>query len=217
MTRRVLIVAPHADDEVLGCGGTILAHVARGDRVGVVILSNRVLNHTEDSAYIADTKRIAGDVGALLGIEEVVFGDLRDEQLDRQLIDVIMPIERAVERTSPDIVYVPHGDDTDQDHRAVAAACRVACRGVDAVVTYEVPGPTRHFRPNHYVDIAPYLDRKIAAMQRYEGELRPYPHPRSPEGLRIHAQFRGLESNLQAAEAFVIERYIRRGSGKSRV
>lgn len=209
---RILVIAPHADDEVLGCGGAIQRHVAEGDRVSVLIVSNRVLNHVEDPTYIAETKTIARDVARLLGIDDVRFGELRDEQLDQRLIDVIIPIEDAVQRAQPDVVYVPNGDDSDQDHRAVAAACRVACRSVDAVLAYEVPGPTRHFRPNYYVAIDAFLERKIAAMQMYEGELRPYPHPRSPEGLRIHAQARGLESHLAAAEAFTIERRIRRSS-----
>lgn len=213
-SRQVLVIAPHADDEVLGCGGTIQAHVARGDRASVVVVSNRVLDHAEDPAYIAETKRLAGAAAKLIGVDAVFFCDLPDEQVDRLLIDVIVPLERVIQQVRPDIVYVPNGDDTDQDHRAVAAACRVACRSIDAVLTFEVPGPTRHFRPNYYVNIEPYLERKIEAMRLYEGELRPYPHPRSPEGLRIHAQARGLDCQLAAAEAFVVERYVSRGTLK---
>jgi len=212
LSRQVLVVAPHADDEVLGCGGAIQVHAARGDRVSVVVVSNRVLDHAEDPSYIAETKRLAGEAAKLLGVEAVFFCDLLDEQLDQRLIDVIVPLELVIQQVRPDIVYVPNGDDTDQDHRAVAAACRVACRGIDVVFTYEVPGPTRHFRPNYFLNIESYLEKKIAAMQLYGGEMRPYPHPRSPEGLRIHAQARGLECHMAAAEVFNIERCIDRGS-----
>ena len=105
---------------------------------------------------------------------------------------------------------MPNGDDSDQDHRAVAAACRVACRWIDAVYAYEVPGPSRGFVPNHYVDIAPYLAAKIEAMTCYDGELRPYPHPRSAQGLEYYARFRGMEAQLEFAEAFrVLKQVVR--------
>lgn len=208
--RRVLVIAPHADDEVLGCGGAIQHHRAQGDRVFVNIVSNRVLNHQADPAYIEETKRSAASAAKLLGIEQVFFGDLPDERLDDLLIDVIVPIERVVEAVKPHLVFIPNRDDAAPDHRAVSAACEVACRWINTVLMYEVPGPSKHFQPNCYLEITPYLDTKIRAMGCYPGEWRPYPHPRSPEGLRIHAQARGLECQAAMAEAYRLVKHVQR-------
>lgn len=210
--QRLLVIAPHADDEVLGCGGAIQHHKAQGSQVFVAIVANRILGHEIDPDHIAKTKRDTAKVAEFLGVEEVFFNDLRDEQLDHKLIDVITPIEHVVETVHPHLVFIPNKDDTDQDHRAVAAACDVACRDVDTVMAYEVPGPSRYFQPNWYLDIAQYIDQKIQAMTLYGNEWRPYPHPRSPEGLRIHAQARGLECKLPFAEGFRLLRHIIRAT-----
>ena len=209
--RRILVVAPHADDEVLGCGGTIQRLRSAGSRVFVNIVANRVIAHREDPAYIAQTKRAAEAVAGILGVEQVLYGDLPDERLDAPLIDVITSIERVVGEVRPDTVFVPNATDTDQDHRAVANACRVACRSVDAVFAYEVPGPSRGFVPNYYVDIGQYLEKKIEAMKCYEDEMRPYPHPRSKRGLEYHARFRGMDAELEFAEAFLALKQVVRG------
>ena len=214
--KRLLILAPHADDEVLGCGGAIQHYSSRGDQVFVNIVSNRIIDHEVDEEYISDTKSNASSVARMLGIQKLFFSDLIDERMDLRLIDVIIPIEEVMRKVAPDIVFVPNDGDTDQDHRAVAEACRVACRSVDTVFTYEVPGPSRYFEPTFYLDIEDYIDLKIEAMGLYEGEWRPYPHPRSPEGLRIHAQSRGLESDLRFAEAYKLTRHVRR-TGKDNV
>ena len=209
-SKTILVIAPHADDEVLGCGGAIQHYRTQGHRVVVNVVSNRVIDHKESPEYIKETKDIVASVARLLDINEVFYCDLADEELDSKLIDVIVPIEKVVEAVRPDVVFLPNGDDSDQDHRAVAAACRVACRWVDQIMVYEVPGPTRHFKPNFYVDIEKFLEKKIAAMELYDGELRPYPHPRSREGMEVHARARGLEANLRAAEAFQIQKQILR-------
>lgn len=214
--KRLLVIAPHADDEVLGCGGVIQHHNSLGDQVFVNIVSNRIIDHEIDAEYIEATKNSASAVAEILGIKKLFFSDLIDERLDSKLIDVIVPIENVVQEIEPHIVFVPNGDDTDQDHRAVAAACRVACRSVNTIFTYEVPGPTHYFEPNFYFDIEQYIDLKIQAMDLYDGEWRPYPHPRSPEGLRIHSQARGLESNLRFAEAYKLTRHIQL-TGKNNV
>ena len=206
----VLVIAPHADDEVLGCGGAIQDHVRQGCSVYVQVVSNRVIDHREDPEYIAQTKAIAEEVARMLGVADLFFSDLPDEQLDRLLIDVIRPIEEVIERCQPMLVYIPSGEDSDQDHRAVANACRVACRGVDHVRTYEIVGASRHFAPQIYLDVQPYFATKIEAMKKYAGELRPYPNPRSLEGMEIHARMRGMEAGLAMAEAYKVQKRVMR-------
>ncbi len=206
--RRVLVVAPHADDEVLGCGGIIQFFRVTGSQVFVQIVANRVIDHREDPAYTARTKQASEAVARLLEVERVFHSDLPDERLDAPLIDVITSIEQVVGEVTPDVVLVPNATDSDQDHRAVAKACRVACRSVDAVFAYEVPGPSRGFVPNYYVDVRRYLAAKIEAMKCYEDEMRPYPHPRSERGLECLARFRGIEAQVEFAEAFVLLKQV---------
>lgn len=200
---RILMIAPHADDEVLGGGGVIQWHKRRGDNVHVTVIANRVLGHKLDQNYVAQTKESAEKVKELLGIEEYFFCDLVDEHLDESLIKLIVAIEEVMNILKPDVAYIPNEHDSNQDHRAVYQACRVACRNIKKILVYEVPSSTIHFMPNFYVEIEEeFLDNKIKAMACYESETREYPNPRSPEGLRAFAQMRGMECNRKLAEAF---------------
>ncbi|MDA1001023.1 MAG: PIG-L family deacetylase [bacterium] len=212
----VLVIAPHMDDEVLGCGATIARHVEEGSDVAVCIVANRAYDHAYEEAQIQRERQACEKAKECLGYQELYYLGLPDEQLDARLIDVIVPIEKVFEEVSPDVLYVPHRGDYHQDHRAVAEAMRVVARPYAAarpraVRAYEtssstgmIPAATDWpFLPNWYVNAAGTLDRKLAAMQCYETEGRPYPHPRSLEGIRIQAQRRGMEVGLEAAEAFM--------------
>jgi N-acetylglucosamine malate deacetylase 1 len=218
---KVLIIAPHMDDEVLGCGGTIVRHVQTGDHVSVCLVANRAYGHIYDPELIEREKGACRKAKDILGYHNVIFLDLPDEQLDHSQIDLIIPLEKVVHEVRPEIVYLPHRGDLNQDHRAVFDAVLVACRPlashrVNGLRVYEVPSSTDQvpgpnsfpFLPNYYVDIMGVLDVKIAAMLAYAAESYPYPHPRSPEGLRTYSQKRGMEVGMRAAEAFMILRDI---------
>jgi len=217
----VLIIAPHMDDEVLGCGGTILRHLEAGHHVTVCIVANRAYDHVYDDKKIAREKDACRAAKAILGYDELTFLDLPDERLDHRQIDIIVPIETVVRETRPDVVYIPHRGDLNQDHRAVFEAARVACRPnvsgrIRSLRVYEVPSSTDQvtmvnewpFAPTLYVDITSTLDRKIEALQCYEAESRPFPNPRSPQGLTAYAQKRGMETAVPAAEAFMVLRDV---------
>jgi LmbE family N-acetylglucosaminyl deacetylase len=216
---KVLVIAPHMDDEVLGCGGAIVRHVRAGDRVSVCIVANRAYMHRYDPGLIDREKDACRRAQEILGYQDLTFLDLPDEQLDRSQIDLIVPLEEVVDLREPELVYLPHRGDLNQDHRAVFDAALVACRPLAAhrvkgLRVYEVPSSTDQvpgmhglpFLPNYYVDIGEVLDKKIAALVAYEAESRVYPHPRSPEGLRAYARKRGMEVGIEAAEAFVVLR-----------
>ena len=215
----VLIIAPHMDDEVLGCGGTIVRHLSRGDSVTVCIVANRAYEHKYIHELIEREKQATRKAQSILGYQELIFLDCNDEQLDHRQIDLIVPIEKVLQAEKPQVVYLPHRGDLNQDHRAVFEATRVACRPfashrVDRLVVYEVPSSTDQvpglnewpFLPNHHVDIHEVLGDKIAAMGCYEAEGREFPHPRSHKGIEILAQKRGMEVGMQAAEAFMVLR-----------
>ena len=205
---KVLVIAPHPDDEVLGCGGAIQYHGSIDDEVYVHIVANRVINHLENDEYIQKTMEQADKASMILKVNKIYFSNLRDEQLDKKIIDVIVPIEDVISKVLPDIVYIPNETDTDQDHRAVANACKVACRGIKKVLVYEVFGPTKNFQPNVYLDIENFISKKIEAMYCYEGEMHSYPHPRSAEAIDVLAKYRGIEVGLNAAEAYILNKQI---------
>lgn len=217
---KVLVIAPHMDDEVLGCGGSIARHVADGDTVHVVVVANRAYGHIYDEALIGREKACCREAQNTLGYQELTFLDLPDERLDAVQIDVIVPLEKVVNEFRPDWVYMPFVGDMNQDHRAVYHAACVACRPFAAVqiqrlLCYEVPSSTDQspsslnpFCPNVYVDISETLERKTAAMAAYAAEQHPFPHPRAEKALSAIAVKRGMEAGLEAAEAFMLLREV---------
>ncbi|MBU4449517.1 MAG: PIG-L family deacetylase [Proteobacteria bacterium] len=217
---KVLVIAPHMDDEVLGCGGAVVRHLQAGDAVAVCVVANRAYGHRYDAALIEREKDACRTAKELLGYHDLFFLDLPDEQLDHSQIKLIVPLEEVVARVQPAIAYLPHQGDLNQDHRAVFHAALVACRPQGSLVkiirVYEVPSSTDQvpaqgawpFLPNYYVDISGVLDLKIKALSCYEAESRPFPHPRSREGLVVLGSKRGMEVGLEAAEAFMVLREV---------
>ena len=222
MTKKILVIAPHMDDEVLGVGATISRHVEQGDHVTVCVVANRAYGHKYIDSAISKEQEAARQAQAVLGYHDLQFLDLPDEQLDRGIIDIIVPLEKVCIEMKPDVVYTCHRGDINQDHQAVFKAATIVCRPISQyrpqrVLCYEVPSSTDQappftelqFMPNLYVNLIPeYLERKVEAMRHYEKESRPFPHPRSPEGIIAYARKRGMEVGFEAAEAFMIVRDI---------
>jgi len=218
-TKQVLVIAPHMDDEVLGCAGTIRRHAINGDFVTVCIVANRAYAHKYNPKLINREKKACLAAQKILGYQKLIFLDLPDEKLDQSQIRIITALEAVAGRVLPDIAYIPHRGDRNQDHRAVFKAARVVFRtysDFDRCVlrVYETPSSTDttptfsewQFLPNYYVDINKTLESKIKAMACYKNESKTFPHPRSAEGLKVYAQKRGMEVRMRAAEAFVIMR-----------
>lgn len=223
MPKRVLVIAAHPDDETYGVGGTIARHVRRGDRVTVLIMTDGVTaRHTVTGLQEAAALKAC----AVLGVEDVRFARLPDQRLDAlPLLEVIHPITAAVTDTGAQIVYTHHRGDANQDHRAIFAATMVAIRpfgacSVEQAYSYEVASSTEWgapfaemaFQPTCFVDISSTLETKLRAVAAYtethESEVKPFPHPRSPEATRIYAQQRGVSVGMLAAEAFITIRHL---------
>jgi len=213
----VLVVAPHMDDEVLGCGGAIARHVKAGDTVHVCFIAHRKYNNTFDSARNDIEKQHAAKAQALLGYQEAVYFDLEDECLDQSIQDIVIPLEAYITDLKPSILYGPFLGDNNQDHRAVANALRVASRPmvtqfIKKIYAFEVPSSTDQsppiqenaFLPSFFINIEEAIDTKIAALMCYETEARTFPHPRSHEGIRALAMTRGMMVGMKAAEAFMV-------------
>jgi len=225
----ILVVAAHPDDEVLGCGGTIFRRVEEGHEVHIAILGEGITSRYEgrdeaDQELVESLKETSREVGAFLGAEEVHLRSFPDNRFDTvPLLDVVKTIEGLIDEIEPEIVYAQHGGDLNIDHNIVYRATLTATRPmtdcpVREVYAYEVASSTEWafqefsppFRPNTFVDVEGTLEKKIEAMQMYETEARPYPHPRSPESLRAIAQNWGRTAGLQAAEAFELVRSVDR-------
>jgi LmbE family N-acetylglucosaminyl deacetylase len=218
---RILVVAPHMDDEVLGCGGTIAWHIDKGDTVDVCVVCNRIYDHSHDSQAIEREKASAHQAKEILGYHGLEFLDLPDERLSHHLQELLGAFEELLAKAKPEIVYTCHGGDLHQDHRTVAHASNIVLRAfavpsIRRILAYEVPSGTEQvfpgsagpFFPTFFVDIERQQDRKLAAMSAYERESRPFPHPRSQEMLTARARVRGAQCGRSVAEAFVLLREI---------
>jgi LmbE family N-acetylglucosaminyl deacetylase len=217
--KKILIIAPHMDDEVLGCGGSIAKHQHINDEITVIFVAHRVYNHHFDEQLSNVEKSHALRAKIVLGYNDPIFLDLPDERLDASVQEIIVPLEKHIQEIKPEIVYIPFRGDNNQDHRAVFDAARVVLRPlatafVRDVYMYEIPSSTDQslplqesaYLPNCYVDISGFLEKKIEAYNCYETEKRAYPHPRSEQALRVLAQKRGTEIGFNYAEAFMILR-----------
>ena len=219
----VLVIAPHADDEVLGCGGTIARHSAAGDRVVVAVVTRGAPPLFSDET-VAQIRKETHEAHRVLAVSETVFLDFPAPQLDRvPMHEIADAIRGVVDRTQPDVVYLPHEGDIHLDHKIAYWATLVACRPVKSgtparLLAYETlsetewgaPGNRDAFTPNVYIDIASYIDVKTRAMGCFAGQLRPLPHPRSLETIGALARLRGSAAHLHAAEAFMLVREISR-------
>lgn len=228
MNRKILVVAAHPDDEVLGCGGTIARHAHEGDEVHVLIVGEGVTSR--DSAggpglqeqQLSAIRQAAIKAASVLGARPPRFLGLPDNRLDSvPLLDVIKEIETVVAEIRPELIYTHHGSDLNVDHRIVHQAVTTTCRpmpqqGVGNLLFFEIPSSTNWqapgsfppFNPNWHVDISGTLGKKMEALRAYGAEMRPWPHARSLEACEHQARWRGASVGLDAAEAFELGRML---------
>lgn len=205
MSKKILVIAPHADDEVLGVGGTIQKHVQLGDVVNVVIVCDR------ETQY--DQRGFAGVANKILGVSDIKWLGFKDECVDNMMRDLIKKIETVYDKVKPDVVYICSDGDINTDHQIIHRACIVVCRSIQEhppkqVLVYEVPSSTtqslpKTFQPNYYVSLTEDdVNTKCEAMHAYKCELRDPPNPRNSRGIKLYAQYRGMECNTMYAECF---------------
>lgn len=217
----ILVIAPHADDEILGVGGTIAKHIAEGNHVYVCIATRGCLPLFDES--ICNTIREETyRAHKMLGIKETFFLELPAVMLENeQRFKINEKIYDVMQTVKPDIIYIPHFGDMQKDHEIIAESAMVAVRPkyehkVRAVYAYEtlsetewnIPHVTNTFIPNMYNDVSDYLKLKINAMQIYASQLSDFPNPRSVEAIEALAKYRGSTINVKAAEAFAVVRLI---------
>lgn len=222
MSRTILIVAAHTDDEALGCGGTIARHAAEGDTVYAVFLADGVTSRPDaSSAQLEQRNSAAAKAHEILGIKKTYMLGFPDNRMDSvPLLEIVQRLEELLKEAQPEIVYTHHCGDLNVDHRVTHQATLTACRptpgaSVKEIYTFEVLSSTEWntpgvnpFIPNVFVDITRHLDKKISALRAYDLEMRIAPHSRSIENSIRLAELRGNTVGVKAAEGFSLIRAL---------
>jgi LmbE family N-acetylglucosaminyl deacetylase len=219
MITKTLVIAPHPDDEVLGVGGTLLRRKAEGVKVAWLIVTAISVQSGWSDDKVNQRAEELKRVSELFGFDEVFTLNFPTTQLDRvPMSDLVTGISEAFRAFEPEEVFLPHPSDVHTDHRIVfeaAASCTKWFRypSVKRVLAYETLSETdfglgtdQGFRPNVFIDIEPFLDDKLRAMEIYASELGVFPFPRSHEAIRALTALRGAASGFKAAEAFELLR-----------
>ena len=212
---KVLVVAPHPDDETLGCGGTLSRHKQEGDELywGIVTCISEDMGWPE--AVVKNRDAEIDVVEKKYGFSDVFNFRLPTTKLDTlPLSDLIEKITEVYKKTEPEIIYMPYAYDVHTDHQIIAKALQSTFKWfryphIRKVLMYETSSETefnfiekRKFSPNVFVDISYHLNDKIETMKIYAGEMGDFPFPRSEKTIRSLAAFRGSQSGYEAAEAF---------------
>jgi N-acetylglucosamine malate deacetylase 1 len=226
MFKRILVIAAHPDDEVLGCGGTIAKFAKEGVFIHIAFIADGVFSREENTTDAKNELQIRREASKkacdIIGAYSVSFDDYPDNRLDTvALLDITKRIESLIDIHQPDTVFTHHGGDVNIDHQRVHQAMIAACRPqignpVKNILCYEVPsstewqlsGSAQPFVPNFFIDISNTLKAKLEALKTYSVELRNWPHPRSVEGVEALARWRGATIGTDAAEAFILCRGI---------
>ena len=215
--QKILVIAPHPDDEVLGCGGTIKKYAQLGANISLCVVTVAYMPQwTED--FIKDRPRQIRAAADVLGVKDIYPLDFPTVRLDtlpqKELNEKIADVVRKVK---PDTLYIPHRGDLNRDHQLVHEAALVAARptagqSIKHVLAYEARSETEWgflpFIPTVYEDIADEMESKVEAMRVYASEVKDFPHPRSLEAIDALAKTRGSEAGLKRAEAFMLIRSI---------
>lgn len=229
--KKIMIVVAHPDDELLGLGASMNRIIKEDWNVEThVVILGEGLTSRSDSRNVEEWheklkkhKQNILEAQKAIGYVDVSIYDFPDNRFDSiPILDIIKTIENEKEKFSPDIIFTHHGGDVNIDHQRTFEAVLTSCRPmkhetVKTLITFETPSGTewrsssdpRHFLPNFFISVEEKnVEAKIKGMESYEFEKREYPHPRSPEALRIQAKRWGVSIGKDYAEAFQIIRSI---------
>lgn len=218
-----LVVAVHPDDETLGCGGTMLRHVAEGQDVALAIVTQAHSPRWPEDVVaqkLGEVERVSAAYG-LSSLHRLGFPAIQLDEAPRgELMDALRDVVREVR---PEIVYVTHSGDAHAEHTITFDALMSVLRsfhlrelGVRRILTYETisstdaapPLPARAFLPQVFVDVSDHLERKLEIMALYETEAQADPLPRGPSAIRALARARGATIGVEYAEAFALIREL---------
>lgn len=210
---RILVIAAHPDDEVLGMGGTI-KKLSDKNHVDLCIVSEGATAQYKDKKMIQVRQESCEKSGKILGISNITFLNFQDMKLDTvPHLEINKALEKIITKIKPDVIYAPPYNDLNKDHLTVFESTLVAARPLSSTVKeilcYELPGFTKKpFKPNVYVDITDQIFHKIKAFKMYKSEIQKFPHSRSIKAIENLSIQRGVESGLENAEAFKLIKKI---------
>lgn len=223
---KILVIAAHLDDEVLGCGGTVKRLVNEGNEAYSLILSDGVTSRYDEiteevSEAINNRFHESLESNKVIGYKESFFCKFADNSFDKEpLLNLIKSIEKYIFLLEPSIIFTHHYGDLNIDHRMVFSAVQTAARpigefSVREIYCFETFSSTEwnflsadKFVPNYFVNIETTIQDKLEGMKCYKSELREFPHPRSLESLEINAKKWGTVTGCPYAEAFECIRKI---------
>jgi len=228
--KKIMIVVAHPDDELLGLGATMNRLIDECNvKTHVVILGEGITSRADQRSpdkwkeELDIHRKNIHKAQAAIGYHTVSIYDLPDNRFDAvDLLDIIKIIEKEKNEFKPEVIFTHHGGDLNIDHRRTFEAVITACRPMEhehvkTIITFETPSGTewqasndpRPFLPNLFFEVSEKnIASKIKGMESYEFEKRSYPHPRSPEALKIQAQRWGIANGKNYAEAFTLIRMI---------
>ena len=223
---KVLIVASHPDDEILGCAGTVARLIQQGSQVYTLILGEGVTSRGESRDASASAKEIeklredAKAANKVLGVKEVFFCGFPDNRFDTvAFIDIVKAIEKVKDNIKPYVVFTHYENDLNIDHQITFKAVLTATRplvgeSAKELYSFEVISSTEYrypvsFSPDMFFDVSKTIGVKVEAMEKYKSELRNAPHPRSLEGIKLNAKTWGMKVGCEFAEAFKTIRVVR--------
>ncbi|MBE5737097.1 MAG: PIG-L family deacetylase [Clostridiales bacterium] len=220
--KKILAIAPHADDEIIGLGGTLLKHVEQDDEVYVCIATKGV-EPLFSKAFVEQLRGETINCHKILGVKKTFFLEFPSvmlESIPRHELNASMM--NVFNEVKPNIVYIPHFGDMQKDHALVAESAMVCIRPkydykVTGVYAYEtlsetewnVPHVANAFIPQRYVDISETIDKKLQLMTCYKSQIAEFPNARSIEAIETLAKYRGATVGVKAAEAFAVVREIK--------
>ena len=227
MSKVIAVIAAHADDEVLGCGGAIAKFVKAGCQVHVLLLADGETSRSDldpkdyDKAQKVRNKA-AMRANEILGTTSLTMLNFPDNRMDGvDLLDVVKAVETFIAEHRPNVVITHFSNDVNIDHQITHQAVVVACRPqpnhcVEELLFMEIVSSTEWipvtgqvlFSPNYWVDITESIDIKMAALNAYKDELREFPHPRSVDGVKALSTWRGCTVGVASAESFIVGRII---------
>jgi LmbE family N-acetylglucosaminyl deacetylase len=226
MTKKILIIAAHPDDEILGCGGTAARLIKEGHEVYTAILGEGITSRDDSrqrekrEEEIARLKKQVHEANNVIGVKEVFLYDFPDNRFDSvPLLDIVKVIETLKSKLKPDIIFTHFEADLNIDHRVTYRAVMTATRPVPGetvkeIYSFEVLSSTEwnyplSFSPDCFYDISETMDVKVKALEKYPSEMRDYPHPRSVKGVELNAANWGMKVGLTYVEAFKIVRLVK--------
>lgn len=227
MSKVIAVIAAHADDEVLGCGGAIAKFIKAGCQVHVLLLADGETSRSNLDPKDYDKAKKARNKAAMcaneiLGTTSLTMLNFPDNRMDgAELLDVVIAVETFIAEHRPNVVITHFSNDVNIDHQITNQAVVVACRPqpnhcVEELLFMEIASSTEWipvtgqvmFSPNYWVDITEFIDTKMAALNAYKDELREFPHPRSLEGVKALSIWRGCTVGVASAESFIVGRII---------